>query len=193
MINFIEIYEKALPVEICNSFISYFEKENTFINKGTVYQGVVGDKVVIDKKNTLDMIIPEWNVHINPLKYELNKSLDRHIEYYYEKYKKAFSHKTNYERVGYYLMHKSEAPAGGFTNFHSEWAVHPEAITRQMVAMWYLNDVEDGGETEFYYQKLKIKPKTGTLVIHPAGYTHLHRGHNPISNNKYTINTWLHW
>ena len=31
MDNFIEIYEKALPVEICNSFISYFEKENTFI------------------------------------------------------------------------------------------------------------------------------------------------------------------
>ena len=33
--------------------------------------------------------------------------------------------------------------------------------------MTYLNDIKDGGETEFYYQKLKVKPEKGlTLILH---------------------------
>ena len=38
---------------------------------------------------------------------------------------------------------------------------------RHRVLAWmvYLNDVEEGGETEFLYQKLRIKPKKNTLLI----------------------------
>ena len=57
--------------------------------------------------------------------------------------------------------------------------------------MFYLNDVKEGGETEFYHQKIKIKPKAGTLVLFPAGFTHTHKGNMPISNDKYIITTWL--
>ena len=42
--------------------------------------------------------------------------------------------------------------------------------------MTYLNDVNDYGETEFYYQKLKIKPEKGKTVIWCADWTHTHRG-----------------
>ena len=52
--------------------------------------------------------------------------------------------------------------------FHGEdinWNLH----NRTMAWMVYLNDVEEGGETEFLYQKLKIKPKKGTVVIWPGG------------------------
>ena len=34
--------------------------------------------------------------------------------------------------------------------------------TRTMAWMVYLNDVEEGGETEFLY-KVKVKPKKGTV------------------------------
>ena len=57
--------------------------------------------------------------------------------------------------------------------------------------MYYLNDVSEGGETEFYHQKVKIKPEKGTLVIFPAYFTHLHKGNVPISNDKYILNFWL--
>ena len=57
--------------------------------------------------------------------------------------------------------------------------------------MFYLNDVEEGGETEFYHQKLKIKPKKGTCVIFPTYFTHKHKGHIPISNDKYIMNVWV--
>ena len=57
--------------------------------------------------------------------------------------------------------------------------------------MWYLNDVEEGGETEFWYQKVKIKPKKGTVVMFPTSFTHKHKGHIPISNDKYIVNMWM--
>ena len=57
--------------------------------------------------------------------------------------------------------------------------------------MFYLNDVAEGGETEFYYQDVKIKPKAGTMVIAPAYFTHTHRGNVPKSNDKYILTSWV--
>ena len=57
--------------------------------------------------------------------------------------------------------------------------------------MAYLNNVEEGGETEFLYQSRRIKPKQGTIVICPASFTHTHRGNPPLKGDKYMINGWI--
>ena len=61
---------------------------------------------------------------------------------------------------------------------------------RVLTWMLYLNDVEEGGETEFLYQSMRVKPKQGTLVIWPAAFTHTHRGNPPLSNVKYIVTGW---
>ena len=93
------------------------------------------------------------------------------------------------------LMHRYEPPAGGFMRWHQDWtspAPHksPSVSMRMLVGMIYLNDVLVGGETEFYNQKVKLKPQQGMLVIFPAYFTHMHRGLSPVSNTKYVINQW---
>ena len=65
----------------------------------------------------------------------------------------------------------------------------PSTQRRILAAMIYLNDVEEGGETEFLYQKLKVKPRKGTILIWPGSYTHLHRGNPPMSD-KYIATGW---
>ena len=57
--------------------------------------------------------------------------------------------------------------------------------------MLYLNSVTEGGETEFLYQKRRIKPQQGRLVIFPAGFTHTHRGNPPLSGDKYILTSWV--
>ena len=59
--------------------------------------------------------------------------------------------------------------------------------------MTYLNDVDDGGETEFYYQKLKVKPRKGLTLIWPADWTHTHRGLSSPTQEKYIITGWLNY
>jgi hypothetical protein len=58
--------------------------------------------------------------------------------------------------------------------------------------MVYLNDVLDGGETEFLYQSRRVKPREGRVVIFPVQWTHTHRGNPPLSGEKYIATSWLH-
>ena len=80
-------------------------------------------------------------------------------------------------------------PQEGYHIWHFENSSR-ETHQRVHAFMLYLNDVEEGGETEFLYRSLRIKPKVGTLLIWPAGYTHTHRGNPPLSNEKYVITGW---
>jgi hypothetical protein len=60
-----------------------------------------------------------------------------------------------------------------------------------LLFQFYLNDVADGGETEFLYQGRKIEARQGRLIIAPAGFTHTHKGHVPASGDKYVATSWI--
>ena len=62
--------------------------------------------------------------------------------------------------------------------------------TRKLTFIWYLNDIIEGGDTEFS-SGLKIKPETGKIVIFPALWPWVHRGNPPKSENKYICTGWV--
>jgi hypothetical protein len=99
-------------------------------------------------------------------------------------------------RLGSINIQKYDQNQGGYFYYHSEIYPHPndqanDALHRKLLWMFYLNDVAQGGETEFYHQKVVTKPKRGSLVIAPAGFTHTHRGNMPESNDKYIFTSWV--
>ena len=59
--------------------------------------------------------------------------------------------------------------------------------------MTYLNDIEDGGETEFFYQKLKVKPQKGLTLIWPVDWTHTHRGVPSMTEEKIIATGWYYF
>ena len=81
-------------------------------------------------------------------------------------------------------------PGQGYHMWHCE-SDCMRTSHRLALVLLYLNDVEDGGETEFLYQSLRIKPKKGTVIICPADFTHTHRGNPPLRSDKYIITTWV--
>ena len=62
--------------------------------------------------------------------------------------------------------------------------------SRSIAWMIYLNDVEEGGETEFLYQKKRYKPIANTALLWPGSLTHQHRGNPPLSGDKYILTGW---
>lgn len=82
-------------------------------------------------------------------------------------------------------------PGQGYHVWHSEQS----RATNGRVLAWtlYLNDVAEGGETEFLYQSKRVSPKTGRVVIWPAGWTHIHRGNPPLSGEKYIVTGWAEY
>ena len=99
-------------------------------------------------------------------------------------------------RLGRTNLQQYKRQKGGYFYYHSEFYPHPndpeqDSLHRVLLWMFYLNDVSDGGETEFYFQQKKLVPKQGTLVIAPAFFTHTHRGNRPESGDKYILTSWL--
>jgi len=99
-------------------------------------------------------------------------------------------------RLGSINIQKYNKGEGGYFYWHSEHYPHPndphnDSLHRTLLWMFYLNDVAEGGETEFYFQQASCRPERGALVIAPAGFTHTHRGQMPQSNDKYIFTSWL--
>jgi len=85
---------------------------------------------------------------------------------------------------------------GGYPHWHSEQFPDPNrednaSLHRVLLWLIYLNDVAEGGETEFLYQRAAIQPKVGSLVLAPCGFTHTHCGKSPLSSDKYVLTGWV--
>jgi hypothetical protein len=62
---------------------------------------------------------------------------------------------------------------------------------REMFFIYYLNTLNSGA-TEFKYNKQKVNPETGKLIIAPALWTHKHRGNAPGDDKtKYILTGWI--
>jgi hypothetical protein len=85
-------------------------------------------------------------------------------------------------------------PNEGYFAWHTERTCSLKPIcNRHLVFMTYLNDVNDAGETEFYHQTLKVKPKKGLTLIWPADWTHTHRGITSPTEEKYILTGWFNF
>lgn len=100
---------------------------------------------------------------------------------------------SSYFRLAPLNLLKYDAGRGAYFQWHSEIFPEPgaEALHRMLFFVIYLNDVKVGGETELFFQNLKVQPRKGRLIIAPAGFTHTHRGNRPESGDKYIITSWL--
>ena len=170
--DFIGIFDDAYPVEKCQEFIELTKTAN-FFSRNT--------KSTIDKQIWLDSV---WPGKVNEL-YDL--ALIPTLEKYAEKYPYVTASDFVSSTA---LLQITEPPEGGYHLFHCEdmgWSCQNRILTWSV----YLNDVEEGGETEFLYQGKKVEPKAGRIVIFPGSFTHLHRG-NPTRSTKFIITGWWH-
>jgi len=181
--NFIEGYYLS-DLSICDDLIELFENsDNTIL--GESGKGTVNKKI----KDSLDL-----QLYINDIaKYTiLDKYLKQLIQMtnlYKKKYKFCDEHVGEWGIQHDFNIQKYK-PSQAYHSWHCEHA-NIRSSKRHLVWMTYLNDVKQGGETEWYYQKLKVKPEKGLTVIWSADWTFTHKGHTTIDEDKYIITGWL--
>ena len=81
-------------------------------------------------------------------------------------------------------------------NGEDEFDTHVDVIDhssakRYLAYLWYLNDIEEGGETNF--DGLTIRPESGKLLVFPPMWMFPHNGKPPVSEPKYIMSTYLHY
>jgi hypothetical protein len=188
MTQFIKKYEKAFSEDFCKRVIEYFDNME---KSGATYNRQQGEGVSKLSKDDL-ACFPNEEKDLK-LDSSLNLVSEFNTTFWnkYGEYEREFSMLSNFEPLKTYTfkIQKTEI-GGGYHIWHCESGARAQS-NRVAVWMLYLNDVEEGGETEFLYQHKRFKPTTGDLIIWPAGYTHTHRGNPPLSNTKYVVTGWI--
>jgi hypothetical protein len=195
--NLIYINENSICKSLCNEIISMFEEET---NK---YEGVTAIGLNKNIKDTLDFIIPrDNNIKWNKIDKFLSKELDRNIKKYISNLSKKLDTTqensilkynvcdTDFLITGEFMIQKYIENKGRYIYHNDATIDYTNKKSRVLTYIFYLNDVDEGGHTEFYGE-LKIKPKAGQLVLFPATWTYPHRGMMPKSSDKYIITGWL--
>ena len=77
--------------------------------------------------------------------------------------------------------------AGSDENFEPHFDAYGQKSSRYLVFLWYLNDVAQGGETEFCDLGIKITPRTGRLLVFPPYWMFQHAGRPAQSHDKYIV------
>ena len=180
--DFIGVFPKAIPDESCDQIIDRYEK----LDSANITNRQKHDNVSKIQKDN------EYSFHVDDRDFEI---LTKNFwEKCYPEYCKKYGILESLDRHGFYQDLKIQKinPGEGYHVWHCE---NDSRINGSRIAMviGYLNDVDEGGETEFLYQHKRIKPEKGTIIICPSSFTHTHRGNPPLSNTKYIINGWIEY
>ncbi len=173
--------------KICKDIIDFFESNQKLQHKGTTATGVNTNR----KKTTDITINPN---HLSDPNYKVFNDYFKNLQKCFLDYKeqwpflKTFLEKVN---VGSFNVQKY-LPGDHFSSLHSE-RTHLSTLHRIFAFMTYLNDVDEGGTTDFDYYGIKIKPETGKTLIWPAEWTHAHTGSILKGGSKYIITGWLNF
>ena len=177
------IYEVrgALSPAFCSDVISRFEAQPARQRPGRIGQTGAEDAGV---KKTTDLTVsdkPDWK--------DVDQGLFRSLAAAMGAVRERFPFfRGPFKDMGYGVQRYQP---GEYYHWHIDGGSH-EFSYRQLVALWYLNDVPGpGGETEFRLQRVKVRPEEGKLVLFPPFWTHEHRSVPLQQGVKYIATTWV--
>ena len=209
--DFIGIFPNALSKEYCEKVIKRYEyiqetqsewghagrgkiwsrqeaEKASYVNKENdtyFLSGSYGDDLPLEEKDEILM-----NIDMPLMKEFISRVADVHALF-----------KDKYGLLNDVVAHQTMSPAVRIQKYKPSQGYHiwhcddgrVVDSRRMMTVAAYLNTVEEGGETEFIYQNMRVSPVQGTIALHPSGWTHMHRGNPPLKGNKYFMTTWLEY
>ena len=191
----IGIYKDVVPHQLCDKFISIFNNTKLKLKRKDLKELKPGDRPR-DKYVFLEVLMSR-----NDCSTKEKQQIENVSNTFYKIFSKALEdYAYKYPHIDSYgklipfggIKVQKTLPGEGYHVFHCEQNFdNLEYASRALVWTLYLNDVKEGGETEYLNQLIRIKPKKGTLCIWPAGLTHPHRGNTPFLQEKYIATGWL--
>lgn len=179
--DLIHVYDDVLQPQVCQFLIDLFEN-NTEKH----------ERVDNDKKPSFTQFNLTGNCKMNDEVNKIHNLLISKVFEYKKKYyefvdERCFPKEHNFEQFRIKRYNNN-----GEDLFDTHVDVQDYSTARRFLSfMWYLNDVDQGGETIF--EGLAIKPKTGSMLVFPPLWMFPHRGNPPVSNAKYLLSTYLHY
>lgn len=189
--DFIGVWENFIPASFCDRLIEFGDgvlsgDHSSIVNPDDV-EIMDGSSMyggICNRHDTSFLL----NYASDKFTYQINQFLKSCVLHYVHE----FPQLSKLGMVSTDIKFQKTPPGGGYHLWHYENASFYFA-QRELTWMVYLNDLgeDDGGETEFQYQRKRIRPTKGTVVVWPAGMTHVHKGNLVLGDKtKYIVTGW---
>lgn len=187
--DFIQVYDYTLTEDLCKNVIRLFQGQilEEFSQNGRPqFKQFNITQYLDDQENLSEHPANDWGLIQNVL-------IDSGTQYV-QKYMDDVQCRQNFPKrsaLEQFRVKKYEAGTEDRFDTHVDVGDH-ETARRFLSVFWYLNDVEEGGETVFF-DDFTVKPKAGRMVIFPPLWLYPHSGKPAISNDKYLLSTYTHY
>ncbi len=187
--NFIGVYDNFIMPDECQKAIDFYERRVKF--NETI------NRTDFEKAGTLVKQDQQFfaNEHNINLWWEELRVMMINFDIAFQNYLTVTGAKEAYGIDKFYytcLKIQKTLRTEGYHTWHIEHGKGFDNEPRAFVFSIYLNDVEEGGETEFLHFSKRVKPKKGRVVIWPAAFPYVHRGNPPLSGDgKYILTSWM--
>lgn len=185
--HYVRVYDNVFDESTCNKMIELFDKETPVT---TPYMRKSSHQWEQDYRSFVELDV------------SLQDSYKDLIDPYYARVRQVYEHYKSVVDSSFFpskfafedaRLKKYEANDHDQFGWHIDVGDKPSS-SRYLVMFAYLNDVEEGGETEFQSEfEFTVKPVRGRMVVFPPMWMFAHRGKKPISGPKYILSTYLHY
>lgn len=187
--DYIKIYEKCIPDELCNTIINTYECADLWKHMG-VGRGAVPilDKnirmvegIFMSRQDVIDGNVNRQKIDDDLFNILHTVSNDYMIEF-------PFCSVAN--DSGYLLLRYKE---GYFYKLHVDKGSsgNNDQKDRILSCIAILNDDYDGGELAFFDRQKVLKLKKGSIVVFPSNFVFPHEVMPIINGIRYSIVTWF--
>lgn len=174
----IKIYENVLPAPLCSRLIAKFDSD------GRVQPDPQPSYSTRDYLNISQCV--DW-LGINA---ELCRYVNQTTAAYFAR-PDELAHGAYHEwSDDGYVVSRYNVGDTCILHIDGQSAVVPNNGLRLATLLFYLNDVESGGETSFPMQGIKVQPRRGRAIMFPIGFTHPHEV-LPATSQRYIMQTWI--
>jgi len=189
MEDFIRVWPNKLPRELCQRAIQAFEE---IVDEPVYKEHVYNNAKQFGESSNLGR--RDLAIFLQTDVFDQCGLCDKILEYLHSSFLEYIEEFGQYKSMSlsnrYDFKLQRTLPLGGYHVWHYE-SDSAERLVRHLVWMIYLNDMPNGeAETEYLYQGRRLNPTQGTIVLWPAGPTHIHRGNPVYSQAKYILTGW---
>ena len=205
--RYVRVYENALSDNFCDHIINVFEQNPQYhtpfqctttevlMMKSRPDDSNISKKIALPK-TTDELNLTKFRIELEKENNYISQQLTKHLLLYFQDLNLPSPDKEylfGFHDAGY-QMQKYTKNKGRYI-FHDDTHVLHNGIENKLgyrtaTFLFYVNDVEEGGETTF--PAFQVKPKKGSLLFFPATWNYVHSANIPRSSNKYIITGWMY-
>ena len=174
----IRVFDGA--IDNCPQIIEWLDAQDDWAHSAVQARVELAEEINPLVRSSTSHGFPILSFTLPPLITELNRAVWTLADEYARDFNFSFSAlesavANRYEPGQYYGLHMDFMPNSN----------------RMLSAVVYLNDVDEGGQTEFPFVGVSVATKEGRVVLFPSDYLFAHSAHAPVSQTKYSIAYWV--